>query len=63
MMQANREDHELSIELYDNLPRWITEDKIRANHVLPLKGLQSVPEGFQIHRDGKISGKKIVYEI
>jgi hypothetical protein len=31
--------------------------------VLPLKGLKAVPEGFQMHRDGKISGKKVVYEI
>jgi hypothetical protein len=28
-----------------------------------LEGLESVPEGFQEYRDGKISGYKIVYNI
>ncbi|KAJ9662189.1 hypothetical protein H2198_001540 [Neophaeococcomyces mojaviensis] len=60
---ANTEDHKLAAELYASLPQWIQDGKIRANDVHLLKGLQSVPKGFQMYREGKISAQKIVYEV
>jgi hypothetical protein len=36
--------------------------KTNASKVLP-GGLEAVKQGFQMHRDGKISGFKLVYEI
>ncbi|KAL3486771.1 hypothetical protein BJX62DRAFT_228492 [Aspergillus germanicus] len=59
----SQKDRDLGAELFDNIPTWIAEGNFRSNEVLPLKGLKAVPEGFQMHRDGKISGKKVVYEI
>ncbi|KAJ1569764.1 hypothetical protein HK405_004493 [Cladochytrium tenue] len=60
---ANAEDHELCAELYEKLPRWIEEGKLRPNYVLLLKGLDKVAEGFELHRRGRISAQKVVYEV
>lgn len=57
------DDHELSAELFEKIPGWLSEGKLKANNVKSLKGLDAVDEGFAIHRDGKISSFKIVYAI
>ncbi|KAM0343273.1 hypothetical protein ACHAPU_008723 [Fusarium lateritium] len=61
---ASEEDHKLGIEFNEKLPGWIEEGKIKPNKpkVLP-GGLDGVVKGFQEHRDGKISGYKLVYEL
>lgn len=61
--QRNKDDHELATELFDNLPNWLDEGKVEPNTPKVKKGLDSVPEGFQEYRDGKISAYKIVYEL
>lgn len=60
--KASPEDHELATQLYDSLPQWIEEGKIKPNDVLLLKGLKAVKDGFQLYRDGKYSAQKVVYE-
>lgn len=60
---ANEDDHKLSAELFENLPRWLEDGTIRPNEAKVLHGLDKVPEGFQEYRDGKISGYKVVYAI
>lgn len=62
-LQVDQRDGDLGAELFENIPKWIAEGKFKPNDVLELNGLQSVPEGFQLHRDGKISAKKIVYKV
>jgi NADPH-dependent curcumin reductase CurA len=61
--QANKDDHELASNLFDKLPGWLDEGTIKPSVPKVLKGLESVPEGFQEYRDGKISGYKIVYDL
>ncbi|KAL4944148.1 hypothetical protein BDV06DRAFT_188195 [Aspergillus oleicola] len=60
---ASKEDHELSSELFEKLPEWLEKGIVKPSHPKLLRGLQSVPEGFQEYRDGKISAYKIVYEL
>ena len=61
--QASKEDHELSSELFEKLPSWLNEGKVRPNKPKVLKGLGAVTQGFQEYRDGVISAYKIVYEL
>lgn len=59
---ASKEDHDLAAELYEKLPKWIEEGSLVPNRskVLP-GGLNAVREGFEMHKEGKISGFKLVY--
>ncbi|KAF2762455.1 GroES-like protein [Pseudovirgaria hyperparasitica] len=59
----SKEDHELGAELFDRIPLLLTSSKLKPNAVLPLKGLDDVPKGFDLHRNKKISAQKIVYEL
>ena len=63
MWQANKADHELASELFEKLPGWLTDGTITPSTPKVLKGLESVPQGFQENRDGKISGYKLVYDL
>jgi NADPH-dependent curcumin reductase CurA len=49
--------------LFEKLPGWLDAGTIKPSVPKVLKGLESVPEGFQEYRDGKISGYKIVYDL
>jgi NADPH:quinone reductase-like Zn-dependent oxidoreductase len=60
---ASKEDHQIGVELFEKIPQLLKEGKLVPNQVKLLKGLESVPEGFQMHREGKLSGEKIVYAI
>ncbi|KAF2120352.1 chaperonin 10-like protein [Lophiotrema nucula] len=60
---ANKDDHELASELFENLPEWIEAGKVKPNKVGLKKGLDALEEGFQEYRDGKINAYKIVYEL
>jgi hypothetical protein len=62
--QASAADHNLGSELFENIPSWLQNGTLQTNKskVLP-GGLEAVKEGFQMHRDGKISGFKLVYEL
>lgn len=62
-VQASKSDHELSAELFDKLPSWLERGTLKPSHPRLRQGLDSVPEGFQEYRDGKISGYKIVYAL
>jgi hypothetical protein len=61
--QASNADHKLGTELFEKIPGWLQDGTLQPNtsKVLP-GGLEAVKEGFQMHRDGKISGFKLVYE-
>ena len=52
------------MELFQKIPGWLVSRELKANtaKVLP-GGFDAVSEGFQLHRDGKISGFKIVYNL
>jgi hypothetical protein len=60
-LQASVDDHELSAELFEKLPSWLEQGKIKPNNV-KLMDLDSIYEGFDMHRQGKISSFKIVYK-
>ncbi|CAG8135216.1 unnamed protein product [Penicillium salamii] len=60
---ASEEDHQLSSELFEKLTTWLENGTIKPSHHKTYSGLESVPEGFQEHRDGKVSAYKIVYEL
>ena len=53
----------MTADLFEKLPAWLEEGKVRPNIPKIKTGLDAVPEGFQEYRDGKISGYKIVYEL
>jgi len=61
---ASIEDHELSAELYQKTPGWLKDGTLQTNpsKVLP-GGLSAVPGGFQMLRDNKIAGFKLVYAL
>ncbi|TQS33562.1 hypothetical protein Golomagni_06089 [Golovinomyces magnicellulatus] len=59
----NEFDNKISAEFFAQLPELLASGKIKANKTRVLKGLDSIPVGFQEHRDGRISGYKIVYEL
>lgn len=62
--KANRDDHELSAELFEQLPRLLVEGKVIPNNAqVYAGGLSDVVTGFQEYRDGKISNYKIVYKL
>ncbi|KAL1605107.1 Zinc-binding oxidoreductase alcohol dehydrogenase [Paraconiothyrium brasiliense] len=60
---ANEDDHEIAAELFENLPEWLEKGVVKPNAQSVKKGLEKVKDGFQEHRDGKISAYKIVYEV
>ncbi|PGH27450.1 hypothetical protein AJ80_00929 [Polytolypa hystricis UAMH7299] len=60
---ASKEDYELASELFEKLPAWLENGTVKPSTPKVLRGLDAVSEGFQEHRDGKISAYKIVYEI
>lgn len=59
----NKKDHDLVAEFFDKMPGYLEEGVIRPSKVKSKKGLEAVEGGFREHREGKISGYKIVYEI
>ncbi|KAH8433044.1 zinc-binding alcohol dehydrogenase family protein [Aspergillus melleus] len=60
---ASKHDHELASELFEKLPGWLSNGTIKPSEPKVYEGLKSVTEGFQEHREGKISGYKIVYKV
>lgn len=62
-LQASVEDHELSAELFEKLPSWLEDGTIKPNNVKLFDSLDSIHEGFDMHRNGKISSFKIVYKV
>ncbi|PYH97075.1 GroES-like protein [Aspergillus ellipticus CBS 707.79] len=60
---ASKHDHELTSEFFEKLPEWLEKGVIKPSQPKVLEGLDSVAQGFQEHRDGKISGFKIVYSL
>ncbi|KZL87228.1 zinc-binding oxidoreductase [Colletotrichum incanum] len=61
---ANHSDHKLGIEFFEKLPSWVAEGKLKPNNpqIIP-GGLYGVEKGFQLYRDGVISGTKLVYKL
>jgi len=63
-LQASEEDHNLASELFGNIAGWLQDGKLKPNPVRIVPGgLSAVEEGFQLYRDGIISGFKVVYEL
>ncbi|PLB53776.1 putative zinc-binding dehydrogenase family oxidoreductase [Aspergillus steynii IBT 23096] len=60
---ASKHDHELSRELFENLPKWLSDGTIKPSEPKVYEGLKSVADGFQEYRDRKISAYKIVYRV
>ncbi|KAJ5087175.1 zinc-binding dehydrogenase family oxidoreductase [Penicillium angulare] len=61
---ASKDDHNLSTDLFKKLlPAWLDIGMLKPNEPKVLKGLDKVTQGFQEHREGKISAYKIVYEV
>ncbi|KAI4602495.1 hypothetical protein KJ359_009739 [Pestalotiopsis sp. 9143b] len=56
-------DHEICVDFFKKLPDWLRDGKLRASVPSLKHGLDSVADGFQEYRDGKISGYKLVYRI
>lgn len=45
------------------LPEYLESGKIKPNHVKELGGLDDIPAGFELHKQGKVSAEKLVYKI
>lgn len=59
----NKKDHDLVAEFFEKMPAYLEDGSIKPSRVKSKKGLEAVEEGFKEHREGKISGYKIVYSI
>ncbi|KAI3536983.1 hypothetical protein CSPX01_10480 [Colletotrichum filicis] len=58
------EDHKLGTEFYEKLPGWVEAGKLKPNKPKAISGgLDGVDKGFQVYRDGVISGEKLVYQL
>ncbi|KXH34009.1 hypothetical protein CSIM01_02344 [Colletotrichum simmondsii] len=61
---ASEEDHKLGTEFYAKLPGWVEAGKLKPNKPKVISGgLDGVDKGFQVYRDGAISGEKLVYQL
>ncbi|KAK1514623.1 hypothetical protein CABS01_06602 [Colletotrichum abscissum] len=61
---ASEEDHKLGTEFYEKLPGWVEAGKLKPNKPKAISGgLDGVDKGFQVYRDGAISGEKLVYQL
>ncbi|OJJ40835.1 hypothetical protein ASPWEDRAFT_34310 [Aspergillus wentii DTO 134E9] len=62
---ASKTDHSLAIELFNNLPEWLATGKIQPSkaELLGKLNTDTISRGFRIHREGGISGFKIVYSV
>ncbi|KAJ0323802.1 hypothetical protein COL5a_008164 [Colletotrichum fioriniae] len=61
---ASEEDHKLGTEFYEKLPGWVETGKFKPNKPKVISGgLDGVDKGFQVYRDGAISGEKVVYQL
>ncbi|WWC85193.1 uncharacterized protein L201_000052 [Kwoniella dendrophila CBS 6074] len=56
-------DREFGVGFFEKTAESITKFDIKANPLDIRQGLESVPKGLENQRDGKVSGKKIVYKI
>lgn len=62
--QPNKDDHELSAEFFEQLPKMLSDKTIQPNNAkVYSNGLDGVADGFQEYLDGKISNYKIVYKL
>lgn len=60
----NKKDRDDIGDWHAHLPQLIADGKIRAHSVdLRQGGLESIHQGLEELKEGKVSGKKIVYEI
>jgi hypothetical protein len=62
-LQPHKEDHELSANFFDALPKLLSAGAIKPNTPKLFEGLESVTRGFEEYRDGVISNYKIVYKV
>ncbi|MCJ1446233.1 MAG: hypothetical protein MMC23_006738 [Stictis urceolatum] len=60
---ASKEDHDLSRRFCQKLPEMLQSGQIKPSVPKVLGGLDAVLDGFQEHRDGKISAYKLVYAL
>jgi hypothetical protein len=60
---VNEEDQDLVAELFEKIPIWIEQGVFKGNQTRVLEGLESVGRGFQMFRDGEVSGFKVVYRL
>ncbi|KAL4871407.1 hypothetical protein BDV12DRAFT_183790 [Aspergillus spectabilis] len=60
---ASKEECALAGELYKNLPGWLESGRFKMSTPKVFGGLESVSQGFQEQREGRISGYKIVYRV
>lgn len=60
----NKKEREILAEWHAQLPQLVADGKIKPHSVdLRRGGLESIHEGLEELKAGKVSGKKIVYEI
>jgi NADPH:quinone reductase-like Zn-dependent oxidoreductase len=45
------------------LPGLLSSGKIKANPVRELRGLEAIPEGFALQKEGKVRAEKLVYRV
>lgn len=61
--QINEADHALAADFFSQLPGLLSGEIIKPNAAKLLTGLDSVLQGFQDYRDGRISNFKVVYKL
>ncbi|WWD01748.1 hypothetical protein V866_008694 [Kwoniella sp. B9012] len=63
IIPAVQDHYEFGKEVLKQTPEWITKYGFKANPIELRHGLEAIPQGLQDQKDGKISGKKVVYKI
>ncbi|KAK9779299.1 hypothetical protein SCAR479_03781 [Seiridium cardinale] len=59
----DKADHELCAQFFEELPEWLLGGRVKPSVPSEKQGLDSIREGFQEHRNGKVSGYKIIYKL
>lgn len=60
--KPDSDDSETCQEYAKKLGGWLAEGKVVPNLTLILGGLDQISDGYQLYRDGVLTGQKLVYE-
>ena len=62
-MPAKPEDYEFGVKFWRAAEELFNSGEVKAHPTLVRDGLEGVPQGLNDLKEGKVSGKKLVYRV